>query len=286
VAIGFAAGCGLKIEEEERQNEPPTTIFQIPPANAPRDTIFQNERFFEWLGTDEDSDVVASQYQLVEVDFDYFDSEGQSGEVLRLVAPPRSPIDCPSESEACWSDRATVHSETFRDLPDGWYEMRARVIDDGGLPDESPETHLFYVFFDDIKPCAVLGTTDNNWDSAACGPPGSNNQGCGRLEGRQAHTFLINATDLSRNATTERRFLEYRVQLRAQVGSPCATHLADSFTEWTPFPDNTNTPIVIGDAPPTQYTDLISPNCVWVFTLQVRDPAGNRGDASCEIVQR
>jgi hypothetical protein len=129
-----------------------------------------------------------------------------------------------------------------------------------------------------VLPEAIIGTIDPN--------TGVNDCGGGRLGGSQTHTFLINATDRSRNGVTPRSLLEYRVQLRADNQSICQTHIGDPFTEWRRFPDDSDTPIVIGDAPPTQYNDLFPTGCTWTFTLEVRDLAGNRGQATCGIEQR
>lgn len=273
--IPALAGCPFSWQKEERDNVPPVTFFDTPRSAEP-DTIFRNERFFRWIGTDSDSDVVAYQYQLVEVDSAYFFSGGQVGEdhVIRYVDPRPFPgANCPDD---CWSPRDTDQSTTFTALDDGWYEMRVRAIDREGAVDPNPARKLFYVFFDDVLPVAIIGIIR---------PDGSNDQGCGRLGGSQAHTFLVNAHDESRNAVTDRSDLEYRVQLRATSQSQCQTHIADPFTEWTRFPDDTDTPVVIGDAPPTQYNDLFPLGCTWEFKLEVRDPANNRGQANCFIEQ-
>jgi len=269
------AGCPLSFQTEERDNAPPTTFFDTPRSALP-DTVFENTRFFRWVGTDRDSDVVAYQFQLVEVDRDYFFSGGQVGEehVIRYVNPRPFPgATCPDD---CWSPRDRDQSVTFNGLDDGFYEMRVRAIDREGVEDPSPARKLFYVFFDDIAPVPIIGIIDNN---------GQNLQGCGRLNGRQAHTFQVNATDVSRNDVTPRSRLQYRVQLRADNQSICTQHIGDAFTEWTNFPDDSNTPVIVGDQPPTLYNDLFPVNCTWTFKLQVRDPARNNGESSCSITQ-
>jgi hypothetical protein len=258
-------GCPVHFQNEETPNDPPTTFFLR--LSAEPDTVFVNQREFTWVGTDLDNDIVAYQFQLVEVDSLYYFSGGQVGEshVLRYVAPhPLPGASCPDD---CWSPRDTDTFTRFVDLADGWYEMRVRAIDRGGALDMSPARKLFYVFFDDIGPDAVIQS------------------GCGRLNGTQSYIFLINGSDVSRNAVTPRSNLWYRVRLRAQSSEDCQTHLGDQFTEWKRFPDDTDTPVPIGGEPPTQYTDLFPVGCTWTFTVEVRDPAENRGTASCDIVQ-
>jgi hypothetical protein len=262
-----AVGCPFHFQNEETANEPPTTFFLR--LSAEPDTVFQNQREFSWVGTDLDSDVVAYQFQLVEVDSLYYFSGGQVGEshVVRYVAPPALPgSNCPDD---CWSPRDTDTFARFNDLLDGWYEMRVRAIDRGGAIDDTPARKLFYVFFDDILPVAVI----------------QNDPRCPRLGGVQSYAFLINGSDVSRNAVTPRSKLEYHVQLRATSLTACQTHLADPFTEWERFPDDTDEPVRIGEAPPTQYTDLFPTGCTWTFTVEVRDPAGNRGQDNCTITQ-
>jgi hypothetical protein len=261
-------GCPVHWQDEETPNDPPTTFFLRLAAEP--DTIFVNQREFTWVGTDLDNDIVAYQFQLVEVDSEYYFSGGQVGEshVLRYVAPrPLPGASCPDD---CWSPRDTDTFTRFTDLPDGWYEMRVRSIDRGGALDDTPARKLFYVFFDDIAPDAVI----------------QNDPRCPRLGGVQSYLFLINGSDESRNAVTPRSRLEYRVQLRAQSLNDCQTHLADPFTAWRRFPDDSDTPVVIGDQPPTQYTDLFPIGCSWTFTVEVRDPAGNRGTDNCLLQQQ
>ncbi|MGH2569695.1 MAG: hypothetical protein ACRDGR_00625 [bacterium] len=260
-------GCPLHFQNEATPNDPPTTFFLR--LSSQPDTVFVNQREFSWVGTDVDNDIVAYQFQLVEVDSLYYFSGGQVGEshVVRYVFPrPLPNAICPDD---CWSPRDRDTFTRFSDLSDGWYEMRVRAIDRGGAIDDTPALKLFYVFFDDIAPVAAI----------------QNNPRCGRLNGAQSYTFLINGSDVSRNAVTPRSKLEYRVQLRAQSTETCQTHLADPFTAWKRFPDDSNVPVVIGDAPPTQYTDLFPPGCRWTFAVEVRDPAGNRGTDTCEIDQ-
>ena len=266
---GFAsllAGCPLHFENEPSANTPPVTFFD----SSPSDTTFQNQAFFVWLATDLDSDVVAYQFQLVQTDSAYYYSGGQSGKVLRSINPPLESND-QNALNNLWSERSLDNVENFADLDDGWYEMRARGIDDGGLVSNPPARDRFYVFFDDIPPTPII--IDPR--------PGTTDPACGRIN-VNAWWFAIDALDESRNATTPRTLLEYSYQLRGKSLATCTTHLTDSFTDWVTFPAGSS-PIIIGTNPPTQYTDLDDPNCGWDFTLRVRDPAGNVATFVCCI---
>jgi len=254
-----STGC-VEFEKQPKDNLPPSTFFNI----TPDDTTFRNEAFFQWIGTDLDSDVVAFQYQLVETDSLYFETGGLAGSVLQSIDP----------IEDRWSDRRTDNFRSFADLEDGWYEMRARSIDQEGL--ESPTAVFrYYVFFDDIAPVPIIGTVDAQ---------GNNNQGCGRIGSATSWVFQINASDESRRQVTPRQFIEYSFELRGRSQNNCSTHLADGFTDWTLFPPGVQ-PLTVGGSPPTQYTDLFDPLCRWDFTLRARDPAGNIGTVSCCITR-
>ena len=264
----LVAGCPLDFEKEGTDNASPFTFFD----SSPPDTTFSNEVFFSWLGTDQDSDVVAFQYQLVQTDALYYFSGGAQGEVLRSI-DPRADI-APGEDPAIWSDRSLDNFQSFVALDDGWYEMRARSIDDRDEPSESPARHRFFVFFDDINPVPVV--IDPR--------PGSTAAACGRIGSTTSWSFFITASDSSRNAETPREALQYSYQLRGRSQATCTTHLTDGFTEWRNFPAGTE-PVEIGTAPPTLYTDLFDANCGWELTLRVRDPAGNQAFTPCCITR-
>jgi hypothetical protein len=255
-ALGLAlvtSGCPLSFEKDPRVDVAPTTFFDSSPA----DTSFTNEVSFRWIGTDEDSDVVAYQFQLFQVDSLSFETKGAEGERIRSIRPR---FESPAER---WSERQTDQFFTQRDLEDGWYEFRVRAIDAEGVADPEPAVKYFYVFFDDIAPTPFL----------------ENQPLCGRLQNSQSYVFLINATDASRsNPVTARSTLEYSVQLRSLSQPPvCTQHTQDPFTDYVRFPDDGSAPIPIGNNPPTVYQDLFPPGCDWRFTLRVRDPAGNTG---------
>lgn len=263
------AGCPLEFRKEGGDNAKPRTFFDV----APDDTTFSNEAFFTWLGTDLDSDVVAYQYQLVETDSVYYYAAGQQGRVLRSIDPRRE-FTGSEEDTFVWSDRTLDNSQAFSELNDGWYEMRARSIDDGGQLGDAAILR-FYVFFDDVPPSPIIITPR----------PGSSNAACGRLpEGVTSWTFFVDATDESRNATTPRTQLEYSYQLRARSSITCTTHLTDGFTEWRRFPTG-GLPIEVGNSPPTVYSDLFDQFCGWEFTFRVRDPAGNVASIPCCITK-
>lgn len=266
---GLLAGCPFEFKKDGGDNALPRTFFDA----APGDTTFSNEAFFTWLGTDLDSDVVAYQYQLVETDSVYYYSAGQSGRVIRSIDPRREFTG--SESDTLWSDRTLDNSQAFSELNDGWYEMRARSIDDAGFAG-APAILRFYVFFDDVPPTPII--IDPR--------PGGTAAACGRLPntGITSWTFFVDATDDSRNAATPRTQLEYSYQLRARSSITCTTHLTDSFTEWRRFPSD-GLPIEVGNAPPTVYSDLFDQFCGWEFTLRVRDPAGNVASTPCCITK-
>ena len=86
--LGFLAGAlgstgCFEFEKEPQPHTPPTTFFN----GTPPDTTFRNAAFFQWIGTDLDSDVVAFQFQLVETDSVYFETGGQVGGVIRSIDP-------------------------------------------------------------------------------------------------------------------------------------------------------------------------------------------------------
>lgn len=260
------SGCPFEFEKERRDNSPPFTFFD----SAPSDTTFSNAVFFRWLGTDLDNDVVAFQYQLVETDSDYFNNAGQDslpGEVLRSL----DPVNFTGEQE--WTERITINSRGFSDLQDGWYEMRARSIDETGAP-SPPAVLRFYVFFDDVPPLPVISGP----------PPPSARPACGRIDQATSWNFWFDASDSSRSAETPRLRLQYQYKLRALTASGCDSHLTDGFTPWVFFPDDTLS-VNVGNAPPTLYSDLFNTNCGWEFTVRVRDPAGNTGSAVCCIAR-
>lgn len=262
-------GCPLEFRKPPEANSAPFTFFDT----SPSDTTFQNEAFFVWLATDLDSDVVAYQYQLVETDSQYYFSAGQSGSILRSLDPPLESTDQAALNER-WTERTLDNFQSFGDLEDGWYEMRARGIDDAGTPSNPPARRRFYVFFDDVPPTPII--IDPR--------PGTTQPACGRIPAVTSWTFAIDAFDESRNATTPRERLQYSVQLRGRSQAFCTTHLTDGFTDWTFFPPGTAF-LVIGTSPPTQYTDLNDQECGWEFTLRVRDPAGNTASVVCCITK-
>jgi hypothetical protein len=268
--IVVLSGCPLSFDKEERDNQPPFTFFDVTPA----DTTFTNEAFFRWIGTDLDSDVVAYQYQLVETDSLWFESEGQLGSLIDSIDPPGDPNDSNGDPRELWTPRRTDNFQSFADLDDGWYEMRARSIDQEGAPSD-PAVFRFYVFFDDVPPVPIIGTVDGQ---------GNNNQMCGRIGQVTSWTFLINASDESRNTTTPRSAVEYSYELRGRSQVNCTSHLSDGFTDWRFFPAG-DEPLRVGDGPPTLYTDLFDAVCRWDFTLRARDPAGNIATTSCCITR-
>ena len=106
-----------------------------------------------------------------------------------------------------------------------------------------------------------------------------------RLNGATSVLFKFNASDFSTDGEiTPLDQLEYQYRLRAESPSYCATHLTDPFTEWTSYPKNVD-PVVVGGEPPTLYNDLYSIDCIWNFTVRVRDPNGNIGTATHLIMQ-
>jgi len=263
--LGFLAGAlgstgCFEFEKEPQPNTPPNTFFNV----TPPDTTFRNEAFFQWIGTDLDSDVVAFQFQLVETDSVYFETGGQVGGVIRSIEPI---VDT-------WSRRQTDNFRSFADLEDGWYEMRARSIDSEGLESDAA-IFRYYVFFDDVVPVPIIGVVDFE---------GNNNQLCGRIGAVSSWTFQINASDPSRNQVTPRQVIEYSYELRGRQQSNCSTHTSDSPTDFVFFPPG-SAPLTVGDTPPTLYADLFDPVCRWDFTLTARDPAGNRADVSCCITR-
>jgi hypothetical protein len=286
-------GCPLHFENEPRNNREPTTFFDF----APPDTTFRNEVQFRWIGTDLDSDVVAYQYQLVEIDSLYYFTQGREGAVVRSLVPRETPCrdqlnnpclppeDPGYEDERnffVWTERQTENFEAFSELNDGWYEFRARAIDDKGVVDPSPARKRFYVFFDDVAPVPEIIQI----------PP----HNCGRLNGATSHVFLITASDSSRHAATPRRRLQYQCRLRATSQTACSEHLGDPFASltdrlddapedgWGFFPSSGDS-VRIGDAPPFLYVDLFSRGCTWEFILRVRDPAGIVATTTCQLVQ-
>lgn len=258
VALVALSGCPLNLDEEETPNEPPFTFFNA----TPPDTTFRNDAFFRWIGTDLDNDVVAYQYQLVFTDQEYYESAGQTGTVISSVDPRGGP-------EQVWTDRRTDAFQTFSELEDGWYEMRARSIDADGAESEAA-SFRFYLFYDDVSPRAIIGTID---------AMGNNNQGCGRIGTPTAWTFLVNGTDESRNTITPRNELEYQFQLVGRTASLCETPIDDDVSDWEFFPASDPDPIQVF------YTGLLDPACPWDFRLSVRDAAGNIGSASCCITR-
>jgi hypothetical protein len=96
-----------------------------------------------------------------------------------------------------------------------------------------------------------------------------------RLNGHTSILFEFIAGDSTTDGEfIPRHHLEYQYQLLAD-NKYCSAHLSDPFTEWTNFPEHGA--VIVGGEPPTLYNDLYSMDCVWVFTLRVRDPNGNIG---------
>ena len=252
-----------KAPAEFPDNIPPDTLFEI----VPPDTVSVDQVFFQWIGIDVDGEVVAFQTQLVETDSLYFATGGQQGHVIRSLHPfrERDPGD-PDPDFYLWA-KPSADSWYAAELDDGWYGFRVRSIDDDRAVDPTPARTRFRAVLDAVAPKPSIVNSDE----------------CGRLlPGQTFHSFQIDASDSTRNGLTPRTHLEYSVQLRATSQTACTQHLADPFTAWRFFPDET-TPIVIGNAPPTLYVDLFPPGCSWTFTLRVRDPAGNVGVATCGI---
>jgi len=244
--IAVLSGCPFSFESEPRPNAAPTTFF----LGEPPDTTFQNQMQFSWNGTDQDSDVVAYQFQLV-----YFGPDSPAGPPIESIDPPNS------TGEEEWTDRTTDDFHSFVELDDGFYEMRVRAIDQQGVADPDPVRHSFYVFFDDIAPEPDI--IDPDGEGIRITAP--------RIK------FLFTASDQSRNKTTKRADLEYSYQLRATSLTACSSHTNDVFTDWKSFPSDTTQNVEVGEQPPTVYSDLFSNDCSWDFTLRVRDPANNIG---------
>ncbi|GJM44601.1 MAG: hypothetical protein DHS20C21_14430 [Gemmatimonadota bacterium] len=259
-ALGvLLSGCPFDFQKETRPNSPPFTFFD----GSPADTTFDKNVNFRWLGTDLDSDVVAYQFQLVSTDAEFFFSGGQFGNVLSSINPLS-----PSPEEN-WSPRGTDNRQGFIDLEDGYYEMRARSIDDTGQF-SAPAKHRFFLKFDDIVPQVTVLRANGETEFT-----------CGRvLVAGSPQTFYFTATDESRSGTTPRSELQYRYTLRGRSANTCTTHLADRASEWEFFPDDSQTP-QIG---PT-YNDLLDGACGWDFRVEVRDPAGRIGAAVCCVTQ-
>lgn len=258
-ALVALSGCPLDFKPEDETNQTPLTFF----LGDPPDTTFRNEIFFNWNGTDLDSDVVAYQFQLVSVDSAYNFSGGLAGNVIESIDPRGGP-------EVRWSSRTTDDSRVFADLDDGFYEMRVRAIDSRNNVDDNPARHLFFVFYDDIVPePEIIDPADE----------------VVRLEGQPEIDFTFTARDFSRNSESPRATLEYSYQLRASSTVLCSSHLSDAATAWKKFPSGGEL-VTVGGEPPTQYTDLLSCSCDWVFTLQVRDAAGNIGRKTRLIKQQ
>ena len=251
--IAVLSGCPFSFESEPRPNAAPTTFF----LGEPADTTFLNQMQFSWNGTDQDSDVVAYEFQLV------FLGDSPNG-------PPQESVDPPnSTGEEEWSARTTDDFRSFVELDDGFYEMRVRAIDQQGQFDLDPARHTFFVFFDDIAPLPDIIL-----------PPGE-----GARITQTSIRFLFTASDESRNQTTNRADLEYSYQLRATSQTACATHINDVFTDWKKFPSDPNQNVPAGGDPPTIYDDLFSNDCSWIFTLRVRDPAGNIGTTTFQVTK-
>jgi hypothetical protein len=264
-AGALLSGCPFQFEEEASENTAPNTYFEF----APPDTTFRNEVSYGWVGTDLDSDVVAYQFQLVQTDELYYFSTGAEGNVLLSISPHLVPGPLEEEDRKFirWGERQTENFKSFSDLEDGWYEFRARAIDEQGVVDGSPAATRCYVFFDDVAPVPIIVS------------------GGGRLEGRTFTTFCVDAYDLSRSSSTPRELLQYSAQLRATSSTLCTQHLSDPFAAdndrqdgvedgWGFFPPESEGPLCIGEEPPFLYIDLFPPGCKWTFTLRVKDPAG------------
>ncbi len=252
------SGCPLSMEREEGANDPPDTYFLVS-IDTP-DTTFRNEVFFNWAGSDTDNDVVAFQYQLVQVDSTYYFSGGNSGTAFESIDPRNF------TGAEQWSDRTTDDARTFSNLDDGFYELRARSIDSNNLSDPQPAEDRFVVFFDDVNPLPVI--TDPTTTSS-------------RIT-TNSITFTFTASDESRNDVTLREHLEYQYQLRAESVAACNEHLSDVFTDWARFPAGDDE-ITVGNDNPTIYNDLITVGCGWIFTLRVRDPARNVGTVTHRV---
>jgi hypothetical protein len=244
-AVAVFSGCPFEFSSEPRPNAAPTTFFLADPT----DTTFSNQMSFSWNGTDEDSDVVAYQYQLV------FISRNDP------LSPPSESIDPFNTTGAeQWSARTTDDFRSFVDLDDGFYEMRVRAIDQQGTVDPDPARHKFFVFFDDIspEPDILIPETESSRITTT------------------SIFFVFTARDFSRSGEVDRKDLEYSYQLRAESQTLCGSHLTDAFTEWEKFPTSGD-PVTVGLEAPTIYNDLFPNGCSWMFTLRVRDPAGNIG---------
>ncbi|HMB69742.1 MAG TPA: hypothetical protein VKU85_10540 [bacterium] len=281
--LAFLSGCPVHVENTPVPNVAPNTFFERDPpfrvgggdcgGGVPageqqhsRWVTFTSEVSFGWRGSDLDNDVVAYQYQLVEVDSLYYLTGGLQGNVIRSL-DPRS-----ESGEERWTERITDTFQTFRDLSDGWFEFRVRAIDATGEWDSTPALSRFEVFFDNVPPLPIIAN------------PGQ----CGRLGPLTQARFQLTASDVSRKGPTPRSQLQYSVQLRAsQNVNSCDSHLSDSFTEWLCFPsDDPNDVIILGAEPPTDYNDLTgTAGCVWTFTVRVRDPAGQITSLSCDLVK-
>lgn len=262
--LGLAlSGCPLSFEKEETENIPPTTFFLVDPP----DTTFSNEMFYNWDGTDPDSDVVAYQYQLVLTDAAYYFSAGASGTVLESIDPRNF------TGAEQWSDRVTDVARTFANLDDGYYELRVRAIDAKGVFDETPAKDRVFVYFDDIAPVPVITSPTQ-----------------GRLNGNTSVTFSFDATDESRSQVTPREQLTYTYRLAQTQTSLCNPdeHANDPPEPLRFFPPGEVDVTVTGSTvtiPPSLYNNLQTIDCRWTFTLQVRDPAGNLGTVSFEVTQ-
>jgi hypothetical protein len=285
--IPIVAGCPLKFENEPRTNTEPFTYFEV----APGDTSFSDRVTFIWRGTDLDSDVVAYQFQLVETDSLYLVSDGLEGRVLRSIVPRREFGE--GEDDELWTDRTTDTFEIFFDLADGWYEMRARAIDDRGLVDSTPARHRFLLNFDNVLPEITIETLQ-----------GGNLGTCARIVEDRDVAFIVTISDVNRRGIpTPYRQLAYRYELQDCAGCPpgggSCGHRGGGFAPTEGFKripfgagDSTEVAVllidgttIVADGGPTTsnpYTRMAD-NCGWDFTVEVVDPAGNPGKTICTI---
>jgi hypothetical protein len=246
----------------------PTDPVPAPsPSTAPETTLERvadpDYDSFRYSGEDPDGDLQGFEYQLVEVDDVYVDTEGASGSVVAGV----DPLDPDG-----WSPVLPSGAARFQ-LGARAYRFRVRAVDGQGNRDATPEEIL--------------------WRRESDRPSVSLKSGCGALYPDPAPvTLAITATDLRYDQTpSPASDLLYSWELIPDLypwpASGCPEFPVTS-NGWIPFPADGGNPQIrideLGSATIVPAGNGHVAACQWRFHVVVQDPEGNTGSHQCTVV--
>ena len=249
--------------------ESPTSTPEFPPGSGvPPETVLLPSSTpgglasLQWEGSDSDGRVVGYQYQLLRVEEEYYETDGESGSVHSWVVPEEG------EGNQTWTPTLEAAGEVFGPLPSGSYLFRVRAVDDDGNSDPTP--------------------AEITWQLDPYEPHVRIRSGCGALYPNPSPLVMtIDISDIGTDLVpTPPGELVYIYSLYGGESEDCPLFWNGN-SEWEPVPAD-GSPVVVtfhdldGRAIPAEPSGEVA--CAWSFRITVRDPANNYGEAYCRVM--